>query len=152
MRDISSSAHGEIAVRTTATRLRVSMSAFMRRTRDAAAEGDLTGPEMAALSRLDRSGPGTTADLARWEQITAQAMGATIGSLERGGLVARTPDATDGRRSVVALTEAGRTALGEGRSAIVDRIAAALAESFTPDEIAVLDAAAPLIQRVAERL
>jgi DNA-binding MarR family transcriptional regulator len=140
------------AIRATATRLRVGMGAFRRRAHETATEGDLTGPQLTTLSRLDRFGPATTAELARREQITPQAMGATIASLEQLGLVARTPDAFDGRRSILALTLAGETALHSGRSAIADRIAAALEESFTKEERAVLETAAPLIERLAELL
>ncbi|MCW2933875.1 MAG: transcriptional regulator, MarR family [Actinomycetia bacterium] len=140
------------AIRATATRLRVSMGAFKRRAHETATEGDLTGPQLTTLSRLDRFGPATTAELARREQITPQAMGATIASLEQRGLVARTPDAADGRRSILTLTPVGQTAIHSGRSAIVDRMAAALEESFTKEERAVLEAAAPLIERLAELL
>ena len=137
------------AIRATATRLRVSLGAFRRRAHETATEGDLTGPQLTALSRLDRFGPATTAELARREQISPQAMGATVASLEQRGLVARVPDATDGRRSILALTPAGQTAIRSGRSAIADRIAAALEESFSSQERAILEAAAPLIERLA---
>jgi|SRR5438067_4066130 len=138
------------AVRETATRLRIGIGAFKRRAREVLTEGDLTGPQLTALSRLDRQGPATTAELARREQITPQAMGATIGSLEQLGLVVRTADATDGRRAILALSEAGRDAVMSGRSAVVDKIAHALSESFTAEEIATLNAAAPLIERLSE--
>jgi DNA-binding MarR family transcriptional regulator len=144
---------GETAtVRETATRLRVSLGAFKRRTHETAIEGELTGPQLTALSRLDRLGPATTAQLARREQITPQAMGATIASLERRGLVVREPDASDGRRSILQLTADGRSAIGSGRSAIADRIAAVLGEWFTEEEIATLDAAAVLIERLTDLL
>ena len=142
----------DAAVRETATRLRVGIGAFKRRTQEALAEGDLTAPQLTALSRLDRLGPATTAELARREQITPQAMGTTIASLEQRALVIRRPDAGDGRRSILSLTPAGRAAIRSGRSAIVDKVADALAESFTDEEIATLDAAARLIQRLAELL
>lgn len=145
-------ADGAPAVRVIAGRLRVAMGAFVRRSREAAAEGDLTSPQLTALSRLDRLGPLTTAELARREQITPQAMGATIASLERLGLVRRGSDAADARRSILSLTPAGRTALYEGRDALADRVAAALRDSFTADEIAVLSAATPLIERLADVL
>src|ERR1700684_230504 len=134
-------AQRDAAVRETATRLRVGVGAFKRRTQETCSEGDLTVPQLTALSRLDRFGPLTTAELARREQITPQAMGATIASLEQRGLVARSADATDGRRSILSLTPQGRHVLHSGRSAVADKIAAALAGSFTPGEIAVLDAA-----------
>jgi DNA-binding MarR family transcriptional regulator len=130
----------------------VSLSAFRRRVHEAWTEGDLTGPQLAALSRIDRLGPATTAALARREQITPQAMGITIASLEQRGLVARSADVSDGRRSILSLTPSGQEAVHSGRSAMSDRIAAALAKSFTRDEIAVLDAAAPLIERLSDLL
>ena len=152
MGEVEDPADGEPEVRVTAARLRVSRSAFRRRVHEAAMEGDLSAPQLTALSRIDRLGPVTTAELARREQITPQAMGATIASLERRGLVARSADACDGRRSILSLTPPGRDAVHSGRSAVSDKIAAALAESFTPGEIAVLDAAAPLIERLSDLL
>jgi DNA-binding MarR family transcriptional regulator len=142
----------DAAVRETATRLRIGIGAFTRRAREVATEADLGAPELTALSRLDRLGPSTTAELARREQITPQAMGATIATLEQRGLVARRLDEADGRRSILSLTPAGREAIGSGRSAIVDRAAAVLTESFTATEVATLDAAARLIERLAESL
>jgi DNA-binding MarR family transcriptional regulator len=133
----------------TAVRLRVAMGAFKRRAHETASEGDLTGPQLTALSRIDRLGPVTTAELARREQITPQAMGATIASLEQRGLVTRSADADDGRRSILSLTPSGRDAVHLVRGSASDRIAAALTESFTRDEIAILDAAAPLIERLS---
>jgi DNA-binding MarR family transcriptional regulator len=135
-----------------AGRLRIGLSAFNRRIQEAGIGGDLSAPQLTALSRIDRFGPLTTAELARREQITPQAMGATIASLEQRGLVARSADATDGRRSILSLTPQGRHVLHSGRSAVADKIAAALAGSFTPGEIAVLDAAAPLIERLSDLL
>jgi DNA-binding MarR family transcriptional regulator len=142
----------DIAVHETSTRLRVGIGAFKRRIQETLAEGDLTAPQLAALSRLDRLGPSTIAELARREQITPQAMGATIAGLEQRDLVARRPDPLDGRRSILSLTPAGQAAVGSGRSAFVDRLAVVLDESFTREEIATLDAAARLIERLAELL
>lgn len=152
MPDAQKLTNQDAAIRETATRLRVSIGAFKRRTQETLSEGELTVPQLTALSRLDRLGPSTTAELARREQITPQAMGATIASLEQRGLVTRRPDAGDGRRSIVSLTPAGRTAVGSGRSAVADQVAVALGKSFTRKEIATLDAAARLIERLAELL
>jgi DNA-binding MarR family transcriptional regulator len=142
----------DAALRETATRLRVGVGAFRRRSQEALAEGDLTGPQLTALSRLDRVGPSTTAELARREQITPQAMGTTIAGLEERELVLRRPDSADARRSILSLTPAGRAAIRSGRSELVDRVAVALAASFTAEEILTIDAAARLIERLAEQL
>jgi DNA-binding MarR family transcriptional regulator len=138
--------------RETASRLRVAVGAFKRRIREASAEGELSIPQITALSRLDRLGPMTTAELARREQITPQAMGATNASLEKLGLVARSADAADGRLSILSLTPAGRAAVRSGRNAVADQITAVLEESFTGEETEILAAAAPLIERLADLL
>jgi DNA-binding MarR family transcriptional regulator len=139
-------------VRETASRLRVAIGAVKRRIREASAEGELSSPQLTALSRLDRLGPMTTAGLARREQITPQAMGATIASLEKLGLVARKADAADGRLSILGLTPQGLAAVHSGRNAVVDRIVAVLDASFTGEETEILAAAAPLIERLADLL
>ena len=139
-------------VRETACRLRVAVGAFKRRVREASAEGELSIPQLTALSRLARLGPMTTATLARREQISPQAMGATIASLEKLGLVARSADAADGRMSILGLTPEGLAAVHSGRNAVVDRIVAVLDESFTGEETEILAAAAPLIERLADLL
>jgi DNA-binding MarR family transcriptional regulator len=150
--DIQQPAGPDAAVRETATRLRVGIGAFKRRTNETLSEGELTLPQLTALSRLDRLGPSTTAELARRDQITPQAMGATIAGLEQRDLVVRRPDPVDGRRSILSLTPAGQAAVSSGRSAVVDQVAVVLAGSFTSEEIATLDAAARLLERIAELL
>jgi DNA-binding MarR family transcriptional regulator len=150
--EVEEPANGQPEVRVTAARLRVGLTAFRRRVHEVAIDGDLSAPQLTALSRIDRLGPVTTAELARREQITPQAMGVTVASLEQRGLVARCADASDGRRSILSLTPSGRDAVHAGRSALSDKIAAALAGSFTSSEIAVLDAAAPLIERLSDLL
>lgn len=140
------------AAQEAAYELRVALGAFKRRVRETQADGDLTTPQLTALSRLDRLGAMTTADLARREQISPQAMGATMLSLEKLGLVVRRADPADGRRQLLDLTAEGLNAVRSGRNAVADRIAAALDESFTVEEITTLATAAALIERLAERL
>jgi DNA-binding MarR family transcriptional regulator len=139
-------------IRDTAAALQLSVGLLKRRARETARDGELSAPETAVLSRLDRNGPGTTAALARWEQITPQAMGATVAALEARELIVRTPDPEDGRRSILTLTEAGEHALRAGRSALTDQMAAALSRGFTPGEIEQLRVAAPLIERLAQHI
>jgi DNA-binding MarR family transcriptional regulator len=129
----------------------VSVGLLRRQLRQQRVPGDLTFPETAALARLDRGGPATSAELARQEQISPQSMGATLGALEKRGLIARSPDPNDGRCVVLALTESGRAALSERRRARVDQLAQGLA-GFSPAELEQLHAAAPLIERLAQRL
>jgi DNA-binding MarR family transcriptional regulator len=132
--------------------LQVSVSLLLRRMRQAPVGGELTTPESAALARLDRGGPATGSALAKLEQISPQSMGATLGALEARGLIERRPDPGDGRRVVLSLTEAGRRALRNKRSARTDQLAHALSAGFTGPELQRLLAAAPLLERLAQSI
>jgi DNA-binding MarR family transcriptional regulator len=135
-----------------AAALRVSIGLFVRRLRQAPVEGELTLPEISALSRMDRAGPATPGEMAKVEQISPQAMGATLGGLERRGLVERHPDPGDGRRVVMSLTEAGRQTVRNKHTARTQQLAKALSGGFTRAELHTLMAAAPLIERLGESL
>lgn len=125
---------------------------FTRQLRHLPVDGDLTFSELLALSRLDQIGPATTSDLARAEQITSQAMGATLAALEARGLVDRHPDPGDGRRVLVSMTNDGRRALRSRRDARTGQMAKALVERFTRSELSALMTAAPLIERLGKGL
>src|SRR6202000_21395 len=84
------------------------ISLIVRRMKQLKAPGDLSMSERAALSRLEKGGPTSSAELARLGQITPQAMGNILNSLESRGLVQRSGDPHDGRRIIVSLTEAGQ--------------------------------------------
>jgi DNA-binding MarR family transcriptional regulator len=114
--------------------------------------GDLTSPETSALARLDATSPTTAAELARLERISPQSMGATIAALEERGLVGRAPDPADGRRSILSLSADGRALLQRRRSARSEHLSAALESAFTPAEVKQLQAAAPLIERLAQNI
>jgi DNA-binding MarR family transcriptional regulator len=138
-----------------AVAVRDSIGLLRRRLRQVKAEradGGITLPESAALVRLDRGGPATSSALARQEQISPQSMGATLAGLEARGLVERQPDPHDGRRYVISVTEAGRQVLRDRRGEHTQLLAGALAAAFTPEEIDVLRTAAPLLERLAERI
>jgi DNA-binding MarR family transcriptional regulator len=132
--------------------LRVSIGLLVRRLRQTQPAGELTLPQTSALARLDREGPATGGALAKQEQISAQSMGATLGALETRGLVTRAADPADARRVVMSVTDAGRQVLWHGRTARAERLAEALSNGFTPAELQQLQAAAPLLERLAQNL
>ncbi|HEV3359152.1 MAG TPA: MarR family transcriptional regulator [Pseudonocardiaceae bacterium] len=123
-----------------------------RRLRQLQAPGDLSLPERAALARLGRGGPATSAELARAEQITPQAMGNTLSALESRALIERSADPNDGRRIIMSLTEAGQEVLRHKRNAKARRLANALGKGFTPAELDTLHDAATLLERLADQL
>ena len=139
-------------IRDVAAALRVSVGLLLRRMRQVRVEGELTVPETSALARLDRSGPATSSALAKLEQISPQSMGATLGALEARGLIERHPDPGDGRRAVMSLTAAGRRVLQDKRDKRTQQLAQALSAGFTRDELGLLMAATPLLERLAQRI
>jgi DNA-binding MarR family transcriptional regulator len=129
----------------------VSMGLLRRRLRASGSPDELTFPEVAALARLERGGPATSAELARIEQISPQSMGATLAGLEARGLITRSADPTDGRRVVMSVTDAGLQTVGKRRDVRVEQLAAAL-EGFTRSELQRILATTPLIERLADSL
>jgi DNA-binding MarR family transcriptional regulator len=143
----------ELDVHEVAAALRVSIGLLRRRLRQVQPDGgELTWPETSALARLDRGGPATPGALAKLEQISPQSMGATLGALEARGLIERHPDPGDGRRAVMSLTETGRQVLQDKRDARTQQLAQALSTGFTRDELSLLMTAAPLLERLAQRI
>jgi DNA-binding MarR family transcriptional regulator len=140
----------DLDVRDVAAAIHVSMGLLLRRLRQVRTPGGLSVPETSALARLDRNGPATSSELARVEQISPQSMGATLGALEARGLVARDPDARDGRRIVLSVTEAGRQLLRDKRDARTEQLARALTAGFSREELDQLMTAAPLLERLAQ--
>ena len=125
---------------------------IVRRMKQLKTPGDLSMSERATLSRLERGDSMTSADLARADQITPQAMGNILAGLESKGLVERSAHPHDGRRIVVSLTEAGHEQQSHKRDARTRQISDALTAGFTPAELDVLRAAAPLLERLADHL
>ncbi len=141
----------DLDVNDVAAALRESIGLLLRRLRQVPAEGELTLPESAALTRLNRGGPATSSALAKLEQISPQSMGATLAALEARGLVERHPDPDDGRRVVLSITGPGGS-LHDKRNARTEQLAKALSAGFTPAELRQLMAAAPLLERLAQSI
>ncbi|MEU2773294.1 MarR family transcriptional regulator [Streptomyces sp. NPDC007162] len=134
-----------------ASELRLAVGRVTRRLRQAHAVGDISLSGVSVLARLAADGPDSPTALAEMERVRPQAMASTLAQLEQRGLVGRTPDPADGRRSIVAVTEDGRAVLAERRSESVQRLAAVIDE-LSAAERATLAAALPLLGRLAERL
>ncbi|MEU8935258.1 MarR family transcriptional regulator [Streptomyces sp. NPDC048409] len=134
-----------------AAELRLAVGRMTRRLRQAHAVGDVSLSGVSVLARLAADGPDSPTALAEMERVRPQAMAATLAQLEQRGLIRRTPDAVDGRRSIAAVTEEGRAMLAERRSESVQRLADVLA-GFSAEERETLGAAVPLLARLAERL
>jgi DNA-binding MarR family transcriptional regulator len=135
-----------------AAALQISIGLCIRQLRQMQVPGDLSLPEASVLKRLDRSGPTSVTELAKAEQISVQSIGTTLGALEARGLVERHPHPSDGRRSVLSITKSGTRVLGDKHNGRAQQLAKALSTGFSPAELRQLMVAAPLIERLAQRL
>ena len=138
-----------LEVTRTASELRALVGRLARRLRQTSVVGEMTLSQASVLSLLEREGSATPGVLATMERISPQSMGAILISLEALGLVSRTPDPIDGRCLVISLTEAGLQAVHGARRQREERLARALADHFTAEEQQVLNAALPLLERLA---
>lgn len=111
----------------------LAMHGRIRRTLLSGKADDVTASQSAALGRLVRDGATTTADLARAEGVRPQSMGATVQALEELGLVAREQDPSDGRRTIVSATDAGRIARQDSQRSRTRVLAERLA-ALTPED------------------
>lgn len=103
------------------------------------------------LGRLEREGPVRLTVLAAAEGVAQPSMTQLVQRLESQGLATRVGDPDDGRVSLVAITDAGRTVLAERRQEREARLAGLL-DALSEDEREALGAAmktaVPLVRRM----
>ena len=88
-----------------------------------------------ALSLLEEYGELRTSEFARIDRCSQPSATALMQKLHGLGLVERTPDPLDSRASLIAISDKGRTWLGESRDAIGDALAPRFAQ-LEPQQIA----------------
>lgn len=131
-----------------ANAVRLAVGVLNRRVRDELENG-VSPSETVVLSRLDRNGPESIADLARRERVTPQAMGSTVAGLEARGLLRRESDPNDGRRVLVSPTPEGHTLIRSRQDAVTTQLANALNEHFEEADVERIRVAAQMIERLA---
>lgn len=129
--------------------LMLAMGQLVRRLRALPNSHDLPWTQMAIMGRLKRSGPMTTADLARAEAVKPQSMGSTLASMEQDGFVERRPHATDGRQVLFAITAKGQQVRRDVRVVRNEWLTAAV-EKFSPEEQKTLIVAVDLLRRLGD--
>jgi DNA-binding MarR family transcriptional regulator len=149
MKDMSAPSGRSTSLETAVAELSLAVGQLLRRLRAESNPDELTWSQTVALSRLEKAGSMTTADLARAESVKPQSMGATLAELEREGLVERQPHPTDGRQVLFALTDKGIEARRKRSAAKQKWLLAAMAK-LDPDERQTLMSAAALIKRLSE--
>ena len=129
--------------------LRSAVMRLSRRLRNQRVEESLTPTEMQVMATLARCGSATPGELARKEHVQPPSMTRIIAMLEEKGLVRREPHPDDRRQVVVSSTEQAESIIEQSR-AKRDVWLAELATNLTPEEWAVLRAAAPVLERLAQ--
>lgn len=125
--------------------LREALRPLWRRLR---AHKTLSMGKVGILFHLEQHGPLAATDLAGLERISHQAVANAVRELQDLGLISRSPDPEDGRRTLVSLTDAGRDRLLAERSAGQDWLATAVADHLDADDRAALAAALPVLRRL----
>ncbi|HEY1879223.1 MAG TPA: MarR family transcriptional regulator [Caulobacteraceae bacterium] len=133
-----------------AQELRALLGKLKRRLREQASGGDLTPSQVSVLLRLEKDGPSTASSLARAEGMRPQSMGSVIAALESADLVSGAPDPTDGRQTLLSLTDACRKWAAEGRAARQDWLTRALQARLAPREQDKLAEAVELLKRLVD--
>ena len=131
-----------------AAHLRVVLARAARRLRQEAGT-DLSPSQTAALATIERRGPLTPSEVAACERIQRPTATRVIARLEEAGLVQRAADPTDGRSSLVSITADGRTLLESGRTR-KDMFLARRLDALERDEVAALERAAEILERVLD--
>ncbi|HXP98179.1 MAG TPA: MarR family transcriptional regulator [Telmatospirillum sp.] len=133
-----------------AAELRALAGKLKRRLREQASSKDLTPSQVSVLLRLEKDGPATASSLARAEGMRPQSMGSVITALQVAGLVSGAPDPTDGRQTILSLTEACRQWVQEGRAARQDWLCRTLQARLSPEEQDKLVEAVALLKRLVD--
>jgi DNA-binding MarR family transcriptional regulator len=102
-----------------------------------------------ALATVARRGPLSLGELAGLEGVKPPSITATVAALEAQGLVARVADQSDRRVTRVTATAKGRLAIMRSRTRKTAYLAARL-DSLDEQQLAVLEEAAGILERVLE--
>lgn len=129
--------------------IRLAVAKLARRMRQERGASDLGPSQFGVLMSLKISGPLTLGELSAQERVTAPSMNRTVNLLEASGLLSRSASPDDGRKVIIELTDAGRAVLDDTRRRrdawFGERVA-----TLTDDERAALEAATPVLRKLAE--
>ena len=106
--------------------------------------------QLAVLGRIIDEGPTTAAALAAGEHVTQQAIAQSLATLKGRGLVEKQSDPSDGRKSLVSATAAGRELMATIAASREEWLTRAVDAAVKPEERALLGEAIDLLERIAD--
>lgn len=135
-----------------AVRLAMAVSRLRSRIRIEAGFGSTGIPisQLAVLGRIIDEGPTTAAALAAGEHVTQQAIAQSLATLRERGLVEKQADPTDGRKSLVSATAAGRQLRETLAASREEWLTQAIDAAVGPGERPQLRGAIELLERIAD--
>jgi DNA-binding MarR family transcriptional regulator len=112
---------------------------------------DLTPSQVSVLMRIEKETSSITVSrLAQAEGMRPQSMAAIIAALDDAGLVRRAPDPTDGRQTLISLSDRYRKWARDGRTARQDWLSRAIQTRLAPQEQDKLAVAVDLLKRLTD--
>ncbi|MVT09863.1 MarR family winged helix-turn-helix transcriptional regulator [Chitinophaga tropicalis] len=133
-----------------AASLRSTITRLVRQLRKQNIASDFSNAELLTMGLLDQHGSMLPSALAEMERISAQAISQIINRLSEAGCVNRVTDETDKRKVFISLTEKGLHHLVENRRIKEEWLVKAMERLFTAEELKLIEAFLPLLQRLAE--
>jgi DNA-binding MarR family transcriptional regulator len=135
-----------------AVRLAMAVSRLRSRIRIEAGLGSTGIPisQLAVLGRIIDEGPTTAAALAAGEHVTQQAIAQNLATLRERGLVEKQADPSDGRKSLVSATAAGRQLRETLTASREEWLTRAIDAAVEPGERPQLRGAIELLERIAD--
>ena len=132
-----------------AASLRLAVVRLARRLRQEDTTAGATISQLSALGVINAHGPITLRDLSARERVQPPTMTRLVAALEADGLAVREGDPQDRRIVLLRTTAKGRRILEESRQRRTAYLASSLG-SLTPAERRRLEAALPLLERLAQ--
>jgi DNA-binding MarR family transcriptional regulator len=130
--------------------LRQSVNRLARRLRAQRQEHEVTPLGLSVLARVQRHHSLTPRAIAEGEHVSPQTLTRVLAALEERGMVVREGDPSDGRQSLLTITEAGRRVLREDSARREAWLAEAMSNALTPAEQRLVAIAAELLDRLAD--
>jgi len=134
----------------TAREVRQAVVRLARRLRTQRQEHGIGNLGISVLSNLYRHHSLTPRALADAERVTPQTLTRVLAGLEARGLIVRRGDPSDGRQSLLELTDTARAVLRADSARREAWLAEAMARELTPAEQEIVRVAAGLLDRLAD--
>jgi len=132
------------------SQLREQVTRLGKRLRQEAQNSPENWSQMLVLSAIDRmSGSATPSKIAETENMQSSNLASVLRELDARGLITRTPDTEDKRRTRIGLSEDGKAILQASRDQRDEWLSDAVQACLTDDERQQLEAAGAIMEKLS---